>query len=201
MLSFGFGNGRYLTVSVETRRRVGQEWSSVAGFFKQYEITYVLGDERDLLRLRTNFRGEEVFVYPTNTPKEDIRFVLLDILERANSLAEEPEFYNTISDNCTTSLATHIRKIRGRRRWDPRLLLNGHTDQMALEGGWITFDGTVEELRETYHVNRHVEDVDDPTHYSEMIRPPYPKFGSGFGTRQSGGISSFSLLSSMRAYR
>jgi hypothetical protein len=178
MLSFGFADGRYLTVSAETRRREGQEWSSVAGFFKQYELTYVWGDERDLIRLRTNYRGEEVYLYRTNTPRKDVRALFLDILERTNSLAAEPEFYNTITDNCTTSLATHIRKIRGRRRWDPRLLLNGHTDEMALETGWITSDLPLEEMRDAHHVNRHVRDVADPTHFSEMIRPLYPKPGS-----------------------
>jgi hypothetical protein len=171
MLSFGFSDGRYLAVSAETRRREGQGWSSIEGFFKQYELTYVLGDELDLFRLRTNFRGEQVYLYRTNTSKQDIRSMLLDILGRADSLARQPEFYNTITDNCTTSLASHIRKIRGRRRWDPRLLLNGHTDEMGLETGWITSDLPLEEMRAAHLVNRLVEGVDDPTDYSKMIRP------------------------------
>ncbi len=172
MLSFGFEDGRYLAVSVETRREKHEVWSSVRGFFKQYELIYILADERDLLRLRTNFRGEDVYLYPTNTPREGIRFLLLDILERVNGLHEKPEFYNTISDNCTTSLATHIRKIRGRRRWDPRLLLNGHTDEMARETGWISSELPLDEMRKRHYVNRLVEDVEDPSDYSARIRAP-----------------------------
>lgn len=170
MFSFGFADGRYVTVSVETRRQKGQEWSSVAGFFKQYTLSYVLGDERDLVRLRTNFRGEDVYLYPTNTPKEQVRFLFVDILERMNSLVDEPEWYNTITDNCTTSLATHARKLPGRRRWDPRLLINGHTDEMGIESGWITPHGTLEETRAHYYVNPKVEKIEDPTDYSAQIR-------------------------------
>ena len=170
MLSFGFRDGRYVTISVETRRQLGQEWSTIAGFFKQYSLAYVLGDERDLLRLRTNYRGEDVYVYPTNTPKQDIRLLFIDILETADDLAAHPQWYNTISDNCTTSLAKHIRRVRGRRRWDPRLLMNGHTDQMGIESGWITPHGSLEETRAFYYVNPKVEKIDDPTHYSAQIR-------------------------------
>jgi hypothetical protein len=144
----------------------------VRGFFKQYELIYILADERDLLRLRTNFRGEDVYLYPTNTSREAIRLLLLDILERVNGLHEKPEFYNTVSDNCTTSLATHIRKIRGRRRWDPRLLLNGHTDEMARETGWISSELPLDEMRKRHYVNRLVEDVEDPGDYSARIRAP-----------------------------
>ena len=170
MLSFGFRDGRYLTVSVETRRRKGQDWSSIAGFFKQYTLAYVLGDERDLIRLRTNYRGEEVYLYPTNTSKPDIRALFVDIVGSASDLASDPQWYNTITDNCTTSLAKHIRKVRGRRRWDPRLLMNGHTDEMGIESGWITPQGTLEETRRFYYVNDKVERITDPTHYSEQIR-------------------------------
>jgi hypothetical protein len=170
MLSFGFRDGRYLTVSVETRRRKGQDWSSIAGFFKQYTLAYVLGDERDLIRLRTNYRGEDVYLYPTNTPKDQIRMLFVDILESATRLADDPQWYNTVTDNCTTSLARHIRKVRGRRRWDPRLLMNGHTDQMGIETGWITPHGTLEETRRFYYVNDKVDRIQDPTHYSAQIR-------------------------------
>ena len=170
MLSFGFRDGRYLTVSVETRRRKGQDWSSIAGFFKQYTLAYVLGDERDLVRLRTNYRGENVYLYPTNTSKEAIRTLFIDIVETASLLAESPRWYNTISDNCTTSLARHIRKISGRRRWDPRLLVNGHTDEMGIESGWITPHGSIEETRAFYYVNPKVDRIQDPSDYSSQIR-------------------------------
>ncbi len=170
MLSFGFRDGRYLTVSVETRRRKDQEWSTVAGFFKQYSLAYVLGDERDLIRLRTNYRGEDVYLYPTNTPKEDIRLLFVDILETADDLAAHPQWYNTVTDNCTTSLARHIRKLRGRRRWDPRLLMNGHTDEMGIESGWLTPHGNLEETRRHYYVNPKVDRIQDPSDYSRQIR-------------------------------
>lgn len=170
MLSFGFTDGRHLTVSVETRRRKGQDWSSIAGFFKQYGLSYVIGDERDLIRLRTNYRHEDVYLYPTNTTKEQIRKLFVDILETATALREDPQWYNTITDNCTTSLAKHIRKLSGRRRWDPRLLVNGYSDEMAIESGWITPHGSLEETRRHHYVNPKVADVDDPSDFSQRIR-------------------------------
>ena len=170
MLSFGFRDGRHVTVSVETRRREGQEWSSVAGFFRQYTLAYVIGDELDLVHLRTNVRGEDVYLYPTNTDPRDIRSLFVDILESATALADEPEWYNTITDNCTTSLARHVRKLPGRRRWDPRLLVNGHTDEMGMETGWLTPRGNLEETRQYYYVNPKVEDLEDTTGYSAKIR-------------------------------
>ncbi len=177
MLSFGFhrpdGGWSYLTVSAETRRRADQEWSSVAGFFKQYTLMYVLGDETDLLELRTNVRGEDLYLYPTTTAPEDIRFLLVDILESANDFTATPRWYNTITDNCTTSLARHIRKLRGRRSWDPRLLINGHTDEMGIESGWILPKGSLEETRAHYYANPRVEA--DPSDYSNRLRGRVPE--------------------------
>ena len=171
MLSFGFRDGRHVTVSVETRRREGQEWSSVAGFFKQYTMAYVIGDERDLVYLRTNVRGEDVYVYPTTTAPEAIRFLFVDILDSATVLASDPEWYNTITDNCTTSLAKHIRKLSGRvARWDPRLLVNGHTDEMGIESGWIEPRGTLEETRAFYYASPRVASLPDIVDYSARLR-------------------------------
>ena len=104
------------------------------------------------------------------TPERAQTGLLVDILETADDLARHPQWYNTITDNCTTSLARHIRKLSGRRRWDPRLLLNGHTDEMGLESGWLTPHGDLEETRRHYHVNPKVDRIQDPTDYSRQIR-------------------------------
>ena len=115
LLSFGFRDGAYVVVSVETRLEKGEIQSGLGGIFKQHELIYVLGDERDLIRLRTNFRGEEVFLYPTTSPPEDVRVVFVDILKKVNDIYDNPQFYNTITQNCTTSLVPHLELVRERR--------------------------------------------------------------------------------------
>jgi hypothetical protein len=171
MFSFGFEDGEYLAISVETRRERGEPQGALRGLFKQYELIYIVADERDLIRLRTNYRGEDVYLYPTQTSPDEARTLLVSILERANQLAVEPEFYNSLLDNCTTGLLPHFWKIRPNRRFDIRLLMNGHTDELALEGGWIASELSIEELREFHHVNQYVSGVDDPSDFSFRIRP------------------------------
>ncbi len=178
LLSFGFSDGSYITISVETRKEKGEAQTGLRGFFKQYELLYILGDERDLLGLRTNFRKEEVYLYPTVIPPNEARATLVDILEKANKLTLEPEFYNTLSHNCTTSLVPHLEKGRGRkRRCDIRLLLNGESDQLAYENGSIDTDLSFEEARRFHHINQYVENGAVSTDYSRRIRPHLPKKG------------------------
>src|SRR5687768_5857427 len=106
-LSFGFADSQYVAISVEARREVDEEYSILKGMLRQYEIMYVIGDERDLIGLRTNIRGDEVYVYPIKTTQDKIRRLFVQMLERANRLAEKPEFYNTVLNNCTTNILDH----------------------------------------------------------------------------------------------
>lgn len=180
LLTFGFQDRDYLTVSVETRKEVGEPQTSIRGLFKQYELIYVLGTETDLIRLRTNFRREEVYLYPTVIPPEEVRVLFLDILERATGLKSRPEFYNTITHNCTTSLIPHLEKARRRTRsCDLRLLLNGQTDRMAFENGTIRTEFGFEETKRLHHINRYVADESDPEDYSSSIRPHLARSRAG----------------------
>lgn len=171
LLSFGFRTGDYLTVSVETRPEKGEPQGALRGLFKQYELIYVLGDERDLIRLRTSFRGEDVYLYPTTSTPEEVRLLFLDILKKVNDIHERPQFYNVLMQNCTTSLVPHVQKIQPRRHPWWKFLLNGHTDRMAYEGGWIRRWGSFEETKERHHVNKYVKDTPDAPDFSLRIRP------------------------------
>lgn len=175
MLSFGFHTAEnawdFVTVSVETRREKGEPQTGIRGLFKQYELIYVLGDERDLLRLRTNFRKEDVYVYPTTSPPGDVRVVFLDILKRINEIHAKAAWYNTIQHNCTTSLVPHLEKIRERRASCLDLLINGDLARGALKNGWIRSKLSFEETRALHYANQYVRDVQDPPDYSMRIRP------------------------------
>ena len=172
ILSFGFTDGKYLAVSVETRLEQGEPQSGLRGLFKQYELIYILGDERDLLRLRTNIRKEEVFLYPTTVDRENVRKLFLVIMERVNDIASEPEFYNTLSQSCLSSLVTDFKRvIIPRSFFDFRRIQNGYSDEMLYENGWIDSKLSFEDTKQLHHINQYVQDNIDSGDYSRKIRP------------------------------
>jgi len=113
-LSFGFGD-EYVAISVETREERGESYSPLAGLLRQYELMYVVADERDVLGLRTNLRRDPVYLYPVKTTREQMRRVFVEMLGRANRLAAAPEFYNTLTNNCTSNLVSHFGTVAPRR--------------------------------------------------------------------------------------
>lgn len=171
MLDFGFSDGKQLVVSSETRLRNGQIQSGLAGLFRQYQNLYVFGTERDLLMLRTNFRSEDVYLYPTVTTPDEARTLLLDLAERANRLCAKPTFYNTITDNCSTSLVPSLRKIRPPRGWDKRILLNGLADEMTFERGWLKHDPGISfaEYKAQHAISAKMKSCADPERYSAQL--------------------------------
>ena len=99
--------GDHLAVSIETRKEKGEGYSTIKGFFRQYELYYVVADERDVIRLRTNYRQdppEDVYVYRMQGPIENGRRVFLEYMRKINGSATQPEFYNTLTSNCTTEI-------------------------------------------------------------------------------------------------
>lgn len=171
MLSFGFSDGEYLCVSVEARTDRGEPYAGVGGLFRKHELIYVLGDELDLIRSRTHFRGERVHLYPTASPPKDVRTLFLEIVKRVNEIKKAPEFYNTITHNCTTTLAASGRKILPPNPFDYRLLLNGYADEMAYDQGWIATKDSFEATRKRHFINQYVEGVTETANYSRLIRP------------------------------
>jgi hypothetical protein len=180
ILSFGFAGGEYLAVSIETRREKDEPWSSIGGFFQQFEIAYVIADERDVLRLRTNFRHEEVYVYPLRSTPAQIRTVLRSVLDKVNALAEKPQFYNTITHNCTTSLVPHFAEAHEVKASWLEVLINGYGDRVVFENGNMDTDLSFEETKRRHHANPHVLDDPSPVDYSKRIRPfRYASEGKG----------------------
>ena len=171
MLSFGFADGEYLCLSVEARRNRGEEYSGIGGLFRKYELIYILADERDMIRMRTNFRQERVYLYPLISPPKNVRTLFLDIIKRVNELKAAPEFYNTITNNCTTTLATSGRKILPPNPFDIRLLLNGRADRMAYDNGWINTKDSFEATRKRHFINQYVKGEPNTKNFSQLIRP------------------------------
>jgi hypothetical protein len=168
-LSFEFDDGRYLVASVEARKRPGQTYSPLAGLFRRYHKIIVLGTERDIIGLRSHVSGERVLLYPLELTAAQGRRVFTGMMQDVRTLREKPSFYNTLFDNCTTSL---LRYDPDHRFWknilDYRILLPGFADDFALQRGWIRADNGLEELRRKAVVCAGVDPDDE--NFSKGIR-------------------------------
>ncbi len=170
MLSFGFGGGEYICFSIETRKEIGEEYSSIKGFFKQYELTYIIGDERDLVRLRTNYRKEQVYLYRLRAPMDLARLVFLDYLRTVNRLKDHPEWYNALTSNCTTNIRGHTVPYNPNARFDWRIIINGFMDRMVYDRGMVDRDIPFEELKRRSLINERAQAADKDPRFSCLIR-------------------------------
>jgi hypothetical protein len=171
LVSFGFRDGRYLAVSVEIRKEKGESYSPVKGLLKRFEITYVVADERDVIGLRANYRKDPVHLYPIRAEQAQIRSMLVDMLTRANELRAEPEFYNTLTNTCTTNLVRHVNRIAPRKvPFSYKVLLPGYSDRLAYDIGLIDTDLPFEEARERFHINARAARYADAPDFSQRIR-------------------------------
>ncbi|HSU57504.1 MAG TPA: DUF4105 domain-containing protein [Candidatus Dormibacteraeota bacterium] len=174
MVSFGFDGGGYLCFSIETRKANGQGYSAIKGLFRQFELAYVVADERDLVRLRTNYRkGEEVYLFRLKASREQVRSLFLDYLRRLNALHEAPEWYSAVTHNCTTSIRNQ-RAASDRAPRDWRMLFNGHGDELLYERGAISTNLPLAELKERCHINERAKAAGDAPDFSELIRKGVP---------------------------
>jgi hypothetical protein len=174
MVSFGFEGGDYLCFSIETRKEKGEGYSAVKGLFRQFELIYVVGEERDLVRLRTNYRkGEDAYLYRLRASPEQIRTFFLAYLQRVNELHRRPEWYSAITHNCTTSIRLQ-RAASDRAPWDWRMLVNGYGDQLLYERGMITTNLALAGLKQQAHINARARAADQAADFSRQIRQGVP---------------------------
>jgi len=176
MLSFGFEGNGYICFSVETRKEVGEAYSTVKGFFRKYELTYVVADERDLIGLRTNYRGEQVYLYRLTESAGLARKVFLDYLREVNALKEHPEWYNALTGNCTTSFRIHKAPYNPDARLDWRLIANGFIDEMLYERKAIDTSLPFPELKQRSLINERAKGLDKSPDFSHLIRVGLPGF-------------------------
>ena len=171
LVSFGFKGDKYIAVSVEIRKEVGEHFSATKGLLRQYELMYVLADERDVIKLRSNYRKDQVFLYPIDAGKDKIREMFVDMITRGKRLQTHPEFYNTLTSTCTTNIVSHLNKITPKNvPLDYRVLLPGYSDRLAYELKLIKTDLSFEEAREKFKINERAEKYADSPDFSKMIR-------------------------------
>jgi hypothetical protein len=186
-LSFGFTDGEHLAVSIEARKEKGEGYSTVKGFFRQYELYYVVADERDVIRLRTNYRRdppEDVYVYRTQGAIENGRRLFLSYMEKINALKARPEFYNSLTTNCTTNIwvNTHVNPDHLPFSW--KILLSGYVPEYLYKRGMLDTSVPFPELQRRSHVNARAQAADAAADFSSRIRQedvPTAPAGGKFG--------------------
>ena len=179
MVSFGFAGKDYLTVSIETRKEKGENYSTLAGFFRQYELYYVVADERDVIRVRTTYRQpqEDVYVYRTNAPIKNIRRVFLDYIKTMNELRDRPSYYNTLTTNCTTSVLFHTRMNHESPPMSWKVLLSGYVPDYLYEHGRLDKTRSFVELERISRVNDRARAAGSDAAFSQRIREGLPNPG------------------------
>lgn len=175
IVSFDVGGGQHVAFSIETRKRPGQTYSALRGFFRQYTLMTVVSDERDLVRLRTNYRkGEDLYLYHINATPEVARSLFLDYVNMANGLATRPEWYNAVTRNCTTEIFTF--KTMEKHPFDWRILFNGKADEMGYERGKLAGNLPFNELKKQAYINPAARAADKDPRFSDRIREGKPGF-------------------------
>jgi Domain of unknown function (DUF4105) len=173
-VSFIFSDAPPLSISIETRPEVGEGFAPVASLFKQFELIYVVGDERDLVGVRTNHRREAVYLYRLNTSPDDARRLLLVYLERINELADRAEFYHLLTNSCTINIVRYANAAGRTGRFDLRHLLNGLIDSYLYHSGRVDTTLPFSELRRRSLINEAAQAADGAPDFSERIRATLP---------------------------
>jgi hypothetical protein len=175
-LSFTFANAPPLSISIEARPEEGEGFDPLGSLFKQFELIYVVGDERDLVRVRTNHRRETVYLYRLNTSANDARRLLLIYLDRINELADRPEWYHLLSNNCTLNIIRYANAVGRKGRFDIRHLLNGLIDSYLYHSGRVDTTLPFDELRRRSLINDVAQAADAAPDFSQRIRASLPTF-------------------------
>jgi hypothetical protein len=173
IMSFNFGDKDHLAVSIEARKELNEGYSTIKGFFRQYELIYIVADERDVIRLRTNYRKdpiENVYLYRPKIPKDNVRRLFLEYLRQINKLHEKPAFYNTLLDNCTTAIWFNTRVNPHHLPFSWKILLSGYVPEYLYESGGLDTRIPFEQLQQQALINPAAHAADQSPDFSQRIR-------------------------------
>jgi hypothetical protein len=174
LISFGFDDGDHVVFSVEIRRERIETFSEIGGFFKEFELSVIAADERDVIRVRTNVRGEDTYLYRLRMPVSAMRSLFLEYIDEANTLARVPRFYNTITVNCTTLVYHMMQRIVGYLPLSYRLLFSGYLPEYVYRVGGLDQSYSLEELRARGRISGRAKQADCSDTFSADIRHGIP---------------------------
>jgi hypothetical protein len=175
IVSFQFADAPPLCFSIETRKTVGQTYSTIGGLYRQFALIYLVADERDVIRLRTNYRHEDIYLYHLTAPPNRARERFVEYVHSLNALRTQPRWYNAITTNCTTSIRSQ-HPSKERIPWDWRILLNGKGDELLYKDGALVTGGLpFAELKTRSLINDRARAANDSSDFSKLIREGLPE--------------------------
>ena len=174
LVSFGFENAEYVVFSVEIRPQKGEGFSEIGGFFKEFGLSIIAADERDVIRVRTNVRAEDDYLYRVQMPISAMRSLFLAYIDQANSLVRAPRFYNTITANCATLVYHMVKRIVGYLPLNYSLLLTGYLPEYVYRIGGLDSHYSFEELRTRGRITERAKAADRSDSFSTDIRKGIP---------------------------
>jgi hypothetical protein len=178
LVSFGFDDGKHVVFSVEIRREKTESFSEIGGFFKEFELSIIAADERDVIRVRTNVRGEEAYLYRIRMPPSAMRSLFLGYMGQANALVRTPRFYNTLTVNCTTLVYHMMERIVGYLPLNYRLILSGYLPEYVYRVGGLDQRYSLRELRTRGRITERARMADRSESFSIDIRQGIAQIGS-----------------------
>ena len=181
LVSFNFSDQKPLVFSIEIRKEKTEDFSAIGGFFRQFELSLIASDEKDIVYTRSNIRGEQVYFFPINMPKEEMQALFLEYLEKSKELAQQPRWYNTLTSNCTTLVFDMIQAISKKELpTDYRLLASGYLPNYLYDLGALSHQWSMQEWYQKAHINPKTENFkqfkqQDSLSYSHLIRSGLPE--------------------------
>lgn len=174
-LSFGFRNKdkvEYISISIEIRKKIGDYYSPFKGLFRNYEVMYVIADERDVIKLRANYRKDNVYLYPLKLKPAEVKSLFLKIISKVNKLSAKPEFYNTITNMCTISMVKHINDVvdQDLPKYSLEWFLPAFSDRLLYKLGLIDTNLPIDKIRDFYQINKLAEKYSNSDNFSARIR-------------------------------
>lgn len=169
-LSFNFDNSPPVCISIEARYEEDEGFDPLASLFKEFELIYIVGSEKDIVGVRTNFRHEDVYMYRIRMSPESARLLFMVYMQRINELADKPEFYHLLSNNCTINIVRYANLVGREGRLDIRLILNGYSDRYLYRNGYIDTSLPFVELRALAYINPLAQQAGNAADFSERIR-------------------------------
>lgn len=171
LFSFGFSDGSFVAISPEIRKENGEKFSVVKGMMREFELMYVIADEEDVIKLRTNYRNDTVYLYPLDATQEFMQQVFVDMALKTDGLNDDPEFYNTVTNSCSMSLLKHVNEFYPAGvSVNAQVLLPGYSDAMLYEKGFILTNLSFEDARQKYMITEKAQKHGDLPGFSKAIR-------------------------------
>lgn len=180
LVSFDFENQDPLVFSIEIRKEKQESFSAIGGFFRQFELSLIAADEKDIIYTRSNVRKEQVYMFPIEMPKAQAQALFLEYLKTADELRQQPEWYNTLTSNCTTLVFDMVQAINPNKLpKDYRLLASGYLPNYLYDLNVLSHQYTMEQWYRMAYINPRAAQFDlgqnkTSAHFSHIIRESLP---------------------------